>query len=204
MSTETTRLRMRSSHRAPSGVKKEGLKDIPNEIVIYEILSNIIYETKGDSELKLNDLFGYFINEGKYRKVYQVWGNIVIKKIIGGVHECVKIRKIPQLERLTSLSLSCCEKIEAIPQLERLTSLSLWLCDKIEAIPQLERLTSLTLKYCNKIEEIPQLERLTSLTVEDCDYLVNIKEKTQEKIHVWAQAQQPLAPAGQNYLSKYN
>ena len=189
---------------APVKITKEVLNNIPYEVIIYEILTYVIYETEGDNELKIKDLFGYF-NEGNYRKVYQIWSNIVIEKIIEDEYIFIKIKTIPQLERLTSLSLMRCNKIEAIPQLERLTSLSLWscekievipqlerltslslyLCDKIEAIPQLERLTSLYLYCCEKIEAIPQLERLTSLTLNNCRKLKSIKEETQEKIQIY-------------------
>jgi len=172
MSTETTRLRMHSSHRVPIGVKKEGLSDIPNEIVIYEILSNIIYKTEDDSELKINDLFGYFKNDWKYREVYQVWDNIKIDPMC----KCTDIKKILKLERLTSLTIVKCEKIETICHLKRLTSLYLLGCDKIETIHHLERLTSLSLCLCNKIEAIPKLEKLTSLTITKCNQIESISK----------------------------
>ena len=101
-------------------ITKEVLNNIPYDVVIYEILTYILYETKGNNELKIKDLFGYF-NEGEYRIVYQIWSNIKI----GEKNKYNNIKKFPQLERLTYLSLKGCDKIEAIPQLERLTSLSL-------------------------------------------------------------------------------
>ena len=112
----------------PVKITKEVVSNIPSEIVIYEILTYILYKTEDVNELKIKDLFGYF-NEGKYRIVYQIWSNIAID--IRNLYTFSKI-KIPQLERLTSLTIEYCGKIEAIPQLERLASLNLWACYKIK------------------------------------------------------------------------
>ena len=146
----------------PVEITKEVLSNIPSEIVIYEILTYIIYETESYNGLTIKDLFGYF-NEGEYRIVYQIWSNIKIGKKYN--YKYINIKKFPQLERLTSLYLYKCNKIEAIPQLERLTSLSLHSCDKIEVIPKLERLTFLNVQHCPNLEDI--------------------EEETQEKIQIY-------------------
>ena len=115
----------------PVEITKEVLSSIPYEVVIYEILTYIIYEIEGDNELKIKNLFGYF-NEGEYRIVYQIWSNIVICRKSN--YKYSNIKKIPQLERLTYLSLDRCDQIEAIPQLDRHTSLNLQVCKKIDTI----------------------------------------------------------------------
>ena len=99
----------------PVEITKEVLSNIPYEVVIYEILTYIIYETEGDNELKIKDLFGYF-NEGNYRKVYQIWSNIVIEKIIEDEYIFIKIKTIPQLERLTFLNVWRCIELKSIKE----------------------------------------------------------------------------------------
>nr|QBK89214.1 MAG: hypothetical protein LCMiAC02_03090 [Mimivirus LCMiAC02] len=173
-----------------STFEKDILKIIPSDVIIYVILSYLVYKCTKESDINIKSLFGYFKTDGRRTK-WLIWRGLYyndanklsypMKSNLFSYDDPLEyickdnIKKLISFPHLTSLILHSCN-ISELKEYPHLISLTIIYCNNISKLKEYPHLTSLTIRSCHSINELKEYPYLTFLTIRSCHNINELKE----------------------------